>query len=128
MKPVSIRVVIITLFNIMQFVIALISSTWLLSLIIGIPLLIINFFLFKKSKPAYILMLVWFGVQSITFNFENFAFSLYFGYFLDIHIFNSPVGFNPLTIVMFFILLSVRKKILTEKRAIVGQDMSISEE
>lgn len=70
----------------------------------------LNYLLFKKNRTAFVLMLLFLAAQSLSFNFPDFQYEFFYGIKLDIHIFDSPIGFNPVTIIMFFLLLSVRKE------------------
>lgn len=124
-KNISNKIKIITAYNIFCVLYSLFFSLragfvpvrLFLALEFGLPLLVINYFLLKKSRFAFYLMLAWFAIQSITFNFPSFSFSIFYGVFIDLHIMHKFIGFNPITIIMFFILFSTRKDILSKPQS-----------
>ena len=129
-KNSSMKVKIVTVYNIIAILVALSHSlsvlrlsilVLILTLFAGIFLLIFNYFLLKTKRIAFYLMLMWFAVQTFTFDFPDFKFGFFYGLILDLHIFGSPIGFNPVTIIMFLILLSA-KRLFSEK--IGGYDTS----
>ena len=106
------RILIVAIFNVVQFLIAIWGFSLIniiFSLVLGVPVLFLTYFLLKGSKISFYILLVWFALQTFTFNFPNFSFELEFGLVLDLHIMDSPIGFNPFTAIMFIILLSTKK-------------------
>lgn len=90
-----------------------------LTVLVGFPLLITNYFLLKRSKVAFCLMLVWFAIQCVEFRFPNFSLQINYGMVVYLSIKSKYIWFNPIAIIMFFILLSARKDILSQKKVML---------
>lgn len=120
-KDVSAKIKLVVAYNIFSILFCLsfclrdgfILRRLLLDLFLGLPLLILSYLLLKKVKPAFYLILIWFALQTFTFKFPNFSFFVFYGLQFDLHIMNSPIGFNPITFTMFVILFSARKEIIS---------------
>ena len=83
---------------------------FVIGLILGIFLIVLTIFLFKRSSKAYWIALIWFLIQSFSFNFSGFNFHVFYGYMIDIHLFGSPIGFNPVTLLMLGLTIKMKKE------------------
>jgi len=125
-SPIQIKIVVI--YNIVSILFVLVVHLFTLSLnksalmflfLMSILLLVLNYFLLKMNGLAFYLMLMWFGIQTLTFNFPHFQFEFIYGPLFDIHIMGSSIGFNPLTITMFLILFTSRRKITNKTSSLL---------
>ena len=79
-------------------------------LIFGFFILLFTYYMFKGKIFAFRIILIFLILQSFSMNFTWFEFSFYYSFLIDIHILNSPIGFNPITIILFVLLLVSRKE------------------
>jgi len=77
----------------------------IIHLIFGSILLLVTYFLFKRKMVAYWSVLTFLILQSFKFDLDSFNFSFFYAFNIDIRIMDSPIGFNPITIILALLLI-----------------------
>jgi hypothetical protein len=124
-KGSPLQVKIVTIYNLICALLAgslnfSFSLGYLSILLITILLFIITYFLLKKKRWAFVLMLIWFAIQSAYIVFRNVNLSLHYGPTLywswqttysykDTGDISYGLGVNFPPLILFFILLSAKR-------------------
>jgi len=74
-------------------------------LVVGSILLLSTYFLFKRKMAAYWFILTFLLLQSFTVDLDFLSFSYFYAFEIDIRVMDSPIGFNPITIILALLLI-----------------------